>query len=362
MPDLLSVPVKPDWEGLVKTIRREGTPDRVYNIELFLDGEVQSAIAKRFDLDRDLSPADPLYVHKLQIKLQRFLGYDFVRVGVDGSLLLTNTMRAADSAGLAHDGGRTWMAERGGPIQNWEDFEKYPWPKLESLQTITLEWYNENLPDDMCIVGSGGFAHFDEYLCWLFGYESLCYALFEQRDLVLAIKQKLEELYEACVNLLLQFDRVKVLWGSDDMGFKNGLLLGPEETRQLVLPGHKRMAEMSHAAGHPYLLHSCGKIAAIMEDLIEDVKIDAKHSFEDTIEDVRDAKKKYGDRLTLLGGIDVDFLCRSDEQAIRKRVRDTIEVCQPGGGWCLGTGNSVANYIPVENYLIMLDEGRRYGR
>lgn len=31
----------------------------------------------------------------------------------------------------------------------------------------------------------------------------------------------------------------------------------------------------------------------------------------------------------------------------------------PGGGYCLGTGNSVANHIPTENYLAMLDEGRR---
>jgi uroporphyrinogen decarboxylase len=97
-----------------------------------------------------------------------------------------------------------------------------------------------------------------------------------------------------------------------------------------------------------------------MPDLIDDVKIDAKHSFEDTIELVTDAKARYGDRIALLGGMDVDFLCRSDEPAIRRRVRRTLDVCLPGGGYCLGTGNSVANYIPLENYLVMLDEGRRY--
>jgi uroporphyrinogen decarboxylase len=32
----------------------------------------------------------------------------------------------------------------------------------------------------------------------------------------------------------------------------------------------------------------------------------------------------------------------------------------PGGGYCLGTGNSVANYIPLDNYLAMLDEGRKF--
>ena len=41
-------------------------------------------------------------------------------------------------------------------------------------------------------------------------------------------------------------------------------------------------------------------------------------------------------------------------------VRDTLEVCTKGGGYVLGTGNSVANYIPLDNYLAMLDEGRKF--
>jgi hypothetical protein len=60
------------------------------------------------------------------------------------------------------------------------------------------------------------------------------------------------------------------------------------------------------------------------------------------------------------GGIDVHFLCEATEEQIRKRVRETLDICQPGGGYCLGSGNSVVNYMPVDNYLTMMDEGRRY--
>ena len=35
--------------------------------------------------------------------------------------------------------------------------------------------------------------------------------------------------------------------------------------------------------------------------------------------------------------------------------------CADKGGFCLGAGNTVASYIPVENYLVMLDEGRKCG-
>jgi uroporphyrinogen decarboxylase len=161
---------------------------------------------------------------------------------------------------------------------------------------------------------------------------------------------------------MLEFDRIKVIWGSDDMGYRSGTLLSPEAMRQYVLPGHKALAKLAHDAGRLYILHSCGKLDAIIEDLIEDVGIDGKHSYEDTILEVRDAKRMWGDRIAILGGIDVDFLCRSDPTAVRQRVRDTLAECHPSGGYCMGTGNSVANYIPLDNYLAMLDEGRNFDR
>jgi uroporphyrinogen decarboxylase len=186
-------------------------------------------------------------------------------------------------------------------------------------------------------------------------------SLYDDRDLVLAVRKKLEEIELAIAKLLLGFPRVKCMWASDDMGFKTGPLIAPPDLRELVLSGHKQLAALWHATGRPYILHCCGNRSTFCEDLIEDVKIDGIHSFEDTIEEITDAKRAYGRRLSLFGGIDVDFLCRASEADIRARVRRTIDCCQPGGGFALGTGNTVANYIPLDNYLIMLDEGRRYG-
>jgi uroporphyrinogen decarboxylase len=192
------------------------------------------------------------------------------------------------------------------------------------------------------------------------GYETLCFALYDQRDLVEAIAERLIETYRVVLDKILAFERAHIIWGSDDMGFRTGTLIGPDDAREFFLPGHKLMAQMSHDAGRPYLLHSCGNLESIMEDLIEDVKIDARHSFEDVIEPVTEAYEKNGDRIAMLGGIDVDFLCRADEAQVRERVRRTLEQCMPGGGYVLGSGNSVANYVPVDNFLAMLDEGRRF--
>ncbi|MBI5723100.1 MAG: hypothetical protein HZA50_04005 [Planctomycetes bacterium] len=353
---------RPDWQGFLDNILRKGTPKRVYNIELFQDGEVQAAIAKRFNLDAGLNPDDPDYAREKYLAVQRFCGFDYVRVGLAGVDIQFNRMSVGDTAGLARSGGRHYQDEHNGPIADWDDFNKFPWPDPRTPSAVKdFEWWQKNLPDDMCIIGSGGFGHFAEWLTWLMGYETLCYALYEQRDLVKAIADKLIEYFRVCIERILQFDRVRIVWASDDLGFKTGLMISPADTKEFCLEGHKLMSAMSHAKGRPYLLHACGKLDDVMDYLIDDVKIDAKHSFEDTIEDVCQVKKTYGRRIALLGGLDVDFLCRSDEKAIRARVRKTLDACQSGGGYCLGTGNSVANYIPLDNYLAMLDEGRKYG-
>ena len=361
MNNLLSKKKSPDWESLLSCIRRETEPLRVHNIELFLDMEIQDSVCKSFNLLDGLSGDDPFFWEKRQVRLQRFLGYDYVTTGIENMDFKLSYSLTEDTAENAHEGGRTYIDESKGPITSWEEFEKYPWPELKNASTRSLEWYQKNLPDDMCIIGGGAaFGHPAEYLCWLMGYETLCYALFDNRDLVKAIYDKILEISIPALKQTLDFDRVKIVWGSDDMGFKTGTLISPSDIREFVLPIHKQHAEICHAKNIPYILHSCGNLSEIMDELIEDVKIDAKHSFEDTIELVTDAKEKYGDKIALLGGIDVDFLCNADEKSIRNRVRETLDKCLPGGGYCLGTGNSVANYIPVKNYLIMLDEGRNY--
>jgi uroporphyrinogen decarboxylase len=331
----------------------------VHFVELLMDGEVQTAICDRFGLADSLDPDDPFFALRRQIAIQRFLGYDYVPCGVEGVGFSMRHLVTADTSSLAREGGRTFMEEHKGPITNWEEFETYPWPDPKAVAGRSLDWLEDNLPDDMCIMGLY-LAHFCEHISFLMGYETMCFALYEQRDLVAAIRDRLEALYSAAVDAMLQHERVRMIFGSDDMGFKTGPLMSPNDLREFVFPGHRKLAQASHKAGRLYLLHSCGNLQTVMPELIHDVGIDAKHSFEDTIESVITAKEEYGREIALLGGIDLDFLCRSTEEQVRQRVRKTLERCMPGGGYCLGTGNSVANYIPIPNYLAMLDEGRRF--
>lgn len=359
---VLAIPVKPDYEAFLACLRREGTPRRVHPAELFLDPEMKDAVVARFGLDEGLDRNDPHFEHRLEIRIQRQLGYDYVTTRIenfDWKLTETTVSDTVDDSQRRADG-RDWMEEHRGPIASWEDFDSYPWPDPAQFRTDDIEWYSRNLPDDMCLI-AGSHCVF-EITSWSMGFETLAYALFEQPDLVNAVFERVGSLFHEGIKLLCQFDRMPVLFGGDDMGFRSGTMINPQTLIEKCLPWHRRNARVAHEHGKLYVLHSCGNLSAIMEPLIEDVRIDGKHSFEDVIEPVTEAKRKYGGRIALLGGIDVDLLTRGSEDAVRRRTRAVIEACHPGGGWCLGTGNTACNYISLDNFLAMIDEGRRWAR
>jgi uroporphyrinogen decarboxylase len=58
--------------------------------------------------------------------------------------------------------------------------------------------------------------------------------------------------------------------------------------------------------------------------------------------------------------VDIDKLARLDEDNLRKYVRNILDNCMPGGKYIFGSGNSICNFIPVKNYLAMIDESRKW--
>ncbi|MCW3979708.1 MAG: uroporphyrinogen-III decarboxylase-like protein, partial [Candidatus Bathyarchaeota archaeon] len=209
------------------------------------------------------------------------------------------------------------------------------------------------------VTGAGAIL---EPVMWLMGTKNFFVSLYKQPDLVEAMFERVGELSLARFRLAAMTSRkIVAFWGSDDWGYRNGLMISPAMMRRWVLPVHREMAEIAHSRGSFYVLHSCGNLEAIMDDVIDDVRADAKHSFEDTYLPVTEAKRLYGHRIGLVGGVDMDVLCRGGVGEVEEYVGRTLETCKPGGGYCLGSGNSVANYVPLENYLTMIDAGLEKG-
>jgi uroporphyrinogen decarboxylase len=140
------------------------------------------------------------------------------------------------------------------------------------------------------------------------------------------------------------------------MGFRSGTLISPEDMKIHSLSWHKKIADMTHGKGLPYFLHSCGNLERILDDLIDWVRIDGKHSYEDAIMPAERFQERYGKRIAVLGGVDINILTLGTEAEVRARTRALIEHCGRRGRYAVGSGNSIPSYIPVRNYLAMVDE------
>ena len=84
------------------------------------------------------------------------------------------------------------------------------------------------------------------------------------------------------------------------------------------------------------------------------MKYDAKHSYEDNILPIEEAYERWGSRIAILGGIDVDFICRSTPEEVYNRACGILERVGGRGHYALGSGNSIPYYVPVENYFAMI--------
>jgi len=279
------------------------------------------------------------------------MGYDFVRLEI-GLPFQERHLLTADTASSKQ---RAWADEHQGAISNWEEFEKYPWPRIEDVDFFVLEYINDHLPEGMGFISSHAAGIF-EHLSWVMSLEGLCLALYDDPALVQAVSDRIGTLITQFYEHLLQLDRLIVVFPGDDMGFRSGTLIAPDVLRKYCLPWHKKWAQMAHERGLPYFLHSCGNLQAIMEDLIEDVRIDGKHSFEDAIIPVQEFQKQYGDRIAVLGGVDLNILSAGTPEQVRAHTRYLIETCGARGRYAVGSGNSIPSYVPVENYLSMVDE------
>lgn len=351
---------RPNFEEFRRVILGEKDAQRVHFVELYADPEIVTAIIQDYLGEKPVSsPTNDFQTYYRQlIKFWYVMGYDYI--WVTGGLDFPQARRkvAADTAGLSR-GTRSWLDEGFGPISSWEDFERYPWPKVEDLDFSHYVFVSRNLPDGMKMMICPSDGVFEVVSETLLGFEGMSYLLYENPELVEATFQKVGQLiYDTCRNLVA-LNNVGGIFIGDDLGFKTSTFLSPKHLAKFVLPWHKQYAKLAHEYGQMYWLHSCGNLKGIMEALIEDVKIDALHSFQDSIMPVTQFKEEYKSRVAALGGIDIDKLCRLDESGLRAYVRGTLDQCMPRR-YALGTGNTVANYVPLRNYLVMLDEGAKW--
>lgn len=331
-----------NFENLLKVLRRE-EPERPVLFELFMNMPLYETVnGRRLDGEK------PLDVARFTVEAFHRLGYDYATVHASDFHFPLGERRRENSVSL----------NEGAMIFDEKSFESYAWPDPNACDYSTLQKIKAYLPDGMklMVMGPGGVL---ENVTSLLGYDNLCYMLYEDPELVGRVFDQVGSRLVAYYKNALCFDSVGLISSNDDWGFNTQTFLSPEHMRRYVIPWHKKIADTVHAAGRPVLLHSCGYMNEVIDDIVA-AGFDAKHSFEDNIMPIEEAYEKWHGRIALLGGIDMNFICTRPAGDVRARVRAMLERVSGRGGWAVGTGNSIPEYVPYAQYFSMVEEAIGY--
>jgi uroporphyrinogen decarboxylase len=267
-------------------------------------------------------------------------------------------------AGAVMPGSGALGGHKEGVIKTRADFDAYPWDKIPDMYferfRDLFRALGETLPAGMKGIGGVGNGIF-ECVQDITGFQELCYIKADDEELYQALFTKAGDMLAAIWERFLgEFgDIFCVCRFGDDLGYKSNTLLSAGDIRNLVIPQYKRIIDLVHRRAKPFLLHSCGCIFSVMEDLIA-AGIDAKHSNEDVISPYSRWIDGYGDRIGNFGGLDTDVLCDSSLVDLVSYTTGVYRLCEAKGrGVAIGSGNSIPDYVSPERYCLMLDTVRK---
>jgi len=330
---------KPNFNNLLKVLNNE-VPDRPTLFEFFLNDRLNNYFAdeKYIVSDDDLGN-------------MKFLISAFINAGYDYANVVTPNFNITD---WEHDEGKSVSQFDNKQIQDRKSFENFDWPDPDEGSYHLYKEIEDFIPEGakLIVYGPGGVI---ENVIQLVGYEKLSLLIYDDPALVKEIFDSVGSRLLAYYKRCLKYDSVGAIISNDDWGFKTQTFLSPGDMQKYLFPWHKKIVEAAHDIGKPVILHSCGNLINIMDIIIDELNFDGKHSFEDGIMPVEEAYDRWGDRIAILGGLDLNFIAKSEPEEITKRALNILEKSARKGGYALGTGNSVPDYIPDENYFAMLE-------
>ena len=325
----------PEFDNLLKMLARQ-KPSRYTLFEFFLNDELEAHLTGIHD------PADVVEYLTRRTEAFRICGYDYV------------TLHPCDytfNPIAGNHGKKSRSANDDTLITDRDSFAYFDWGNMEDQDFSRLDKIAKILPGNMKMIihSPGGVL---ENVIALTGYDNLCFMLTDDPELVQMLFDKVGQTLLRFYEIAAVHPGVGAAIVNDDWGFFSQTMLSTNDMKKYVIPWHKRISDTIHSIGKPAILHSCGRLDAVMPEVCS--LFEGKHSYEDKILPVEDAYDKYGHQIAILGGIDLDFVCRKTPREIYDRACNLLVKTSARGGYALGSGNSIPDYVPNDNFLAMI--------
>jgi len=336
-----------DFSRFAMALSRSGKPDRVPLVELDIDRKVMAAYLGR-----------PIGTMADWVEFYAQAGYDYVPVqvglmGVGSPIATEATIHHSYHYSVYGEDAteRHWAAEGWGVVRSGADIDAFPFNREAAWDMSALGEAAAVLPSGMKLCPIIGKVFTATWM--LMGLEGLSMALFEQPDIVARLFAEVGAIQLEAVRRAAAHPATGAIFHPDDIAYTEGLLVRPEVLREHLFPWYARMAEVCREHGVLMVYHSDGDLTEVLEDIMA-AGFCAIHPIEPKAMNAAALKAGVGDHLCLLGNIEVDRLSRGTPDEIRELCQRNIADLAYDGGYCLGSSNSVTDYVPLANYLAMI--------
>ncbi len=180
----------------------------------------------------------------------------------------------------------------------------------------------------------------------------------------------IEDMVDTYSNLILNLQEILFekegmpdgIWYYEDMGYKGSPFMSPKMYKELILPGHEKTFAHAHARKLPVIVHSCGFVEPLLPDLVH-AGIDMLQVIEIKAGmDLHRIYKNYGERIGLMGGIDVRTLYTNDFEIIDRELESKIPFVKEGFGYVLHSDHSIPCTVQFETYKHFIEKGLELGK
>jgi uroporphyrinogen decarboxylase len=344
----------PDFARLEATLNHT-EPDRVPLAEVAVDYTIMSQFLGRPVTDDDVAS---------QVEFWTKAGYDYslftlgmMRPGgitqdSQISKVMSETLARED---VEEDAWNLWKKPR---IFSEKDFETFPWDLAAKLDLSKFDVAQAYLPDKMKIIAASGKIFTMSWM--LMGFENFCLNLKLKPEFTARVIEQVAKIQLEGVRQIASRPNVAAIWAVDDLAFSSGPMLRLADFRKFIFPYYEELSALCHSQGKYLFYHTDGVIWNLAEDMIA-LGVDAIHPIDPTCMDIDEAKARLGRRLCLVGNISNELLANGTPDQVAELTRQRLRTIAPGGGYCLGSGNSVPDWARIENYRAMLETVRSHG-
>ena len=338
----------PDFTRFYDAISRRKLPDRLPLGEGAVAFEVMAAFLGR--------PISDLATY---VRFWEEAGHDYTVLQLRGQWLSDSFQIKIDAGVLKHPNpaasASTYSA---GAITDEQTFAAYPWIDMSGVYFNDVDNVEGLLPDGMKLIVNIGPLFGGIWRSM--GLETFAIACIEQPDLVRAIADKTGQLLVDIAADVVQRDYVGAVWLGDDIAYTEGLMVRPGFYREYVFPYYAQIGRLCGTSDKLFIYHSDGRLLEVLDDLI-DCGIQAINPNEPASVDIVQLKRDWGSKVSFIGNVDVDLLSRGTPQQVVEATRFLIDSVAPGGGFALASGNTVTDYVSLENYKAMIETVHEYG-